>query len=243
MMRAMDRRPAVSIVIPARNEKGRLADTLRGVRRMRERSDGVRWEELIVVDDGSTDGTYEEALLWADRVLRNKRNCGKGRAMDIGWKAAGASDIVLFLDADLGASAEHAFLLLEPILADRADMTVARLPEPTRPGGFGIVKGLARRGIRRLGGFEALAPLSGQRAIRAELLRNIGTLAGGFGADVALTIDAARLGYRICEVAVPFTHRETGRNLPGFWHRGKQFVSVAAVLLARWRAGGAGGEY
>lgn len=228
----------VSIVIPAWNEAGRIADTLRSLRTMRDEQPHVRWAQLIVVDDGSTDGTYEEALPWADRIVRNPRKLGKGRSLEIGWKAAAAgSEVILFLDADLGISARHAGLLAQPVLDESADMAIARLPAPARPVGFGLAKGLARRGIYRLTGYVAGAPLSGQRAIRAEALRAIGSLAAGFGVEVGLTIDAARKGYRICEVEVPFTHRETARDWSGCCHRGRQFFAISATLLRKWREG------
>lgn len=224
-------RPSITIVIPAWNEKDRIRDTLLSLGK-------APWKryskEVVVVDDGSKDGTSEVVGGLADRVIRHPSNLGKGKAMETGWRAT-SGEVILFLDADLGSTAGHAWKLLDPILRDQADMTIAILPPAMRKGGFGFVKGLASLGIHRLCGFRAAAPLSGQRAIRREVLERIGGLAGDFGIEVGLTIDTARSGYRIREVEVPLRHRETGRDLSGFVHRGKQLVQVGKTLLHKWR--------
>ncbi|MDI3281269.1 MAG: glycosyltransferase family 2 protein, partial [Bacillota bacterium] len=75
---------------------------------------------------------------------------------------------------------------------------------------------------------------SGQRAVRRRVLEAVGGFADGFGAEVALTIDAARCGFRIGEVPVEMWHAETGRDLAGFWHRGIQFCQVARSLWPRF---------
>jgi hypothetical protein len=85
-----------------------------------------------------------------------------------------------------------------------------------------------------LSGFEAQQPLSGQRAITADCLAAVRPLAGGFGVETAMTIDAVRGGFRVLEVPVPgLTHRVTGRTLKGFGHRGRQGAEIARVVLAR----------
>jgi glycosyltransferase involved in cell wall biosynthesis len=225
-------RPSVSIVIPAWNEGARITSTLSCLTELK-RNESV-FDEIVVVDDGSTDNTAEKAGKWADRVIRHQANRGKGAALEIGWKGA-QGDIVVFLDADLEESAIHAAMLVQPVVDGLADMTVASFPRAQARGGFGLVKGLASRGIQSLCGFTATAPLSGQRAVRRELLADTRGLSGGFGIEVGLTIDAVKKGYRVMEVQVPFHHRETGRDLRGFIHRGKQFIAVGRTLYEKWR--------
>jgi glycosyltransferase involved in cell wall biosynthesis len=219
-----------TIVIPAWNEERRIADTLAGLQWVKRKYNA----EIIVVDDGSRDKTAQQALRWTDRVIRHGRKMGKGRAMESGWRAADG-DVVVFLDADLGATSCYAGRLIAPVSEQEADMAIAILPPAERKGGFGLVKGLASAGIARLSGYRTAAPLSGQRAVRRTVLERIGGLASGFGIEVGLTIDAVRHGYRIVEVEVPFRHRETGRDWRGFAHRGKQFVQVGMALLHKWR--------
>jgi hypothetical protein len=124
--------------------------------------------------------------------------------------------------------------LVDTVRSGEADMAVARFELPAARGGFGLAKKVAVSGIFRLTGMRLEAPLSGQRAVRSELLRSIGDVPSGFGIEVGLTIDAARLGYRICEVPLPLRHRETGKTVAGFWHRGTQMAAIARTILTRW---------
>ena len=108
---------------------------------------------------------------------------------------AADADVLVLLDGDLGATAAEAGTLLEPVLAGAADMTIATLPKPPASGGFGLVKGLARWGIRRLSGFEPTAPLSGQRALSRAAWEAATPFATGYGVEVGLTVRAARAGH------------------------------------------------
>lgn len=219
----------ISVVVPAFNEQQSIVQTLTAIREWNQRV------ELILVDDGSKDRTLELARPLVDKWILHERNRGKGKALSSGWKQAGG-DIILFLDADLGETARYGSELLDPIKSGEADMVIACLPRAKKKGGFGLVKGLARFGIRRLSGYHANAPLSGQRAIRREVLTKVGGLAEQFGIEVGLTIDVAQAGFRIVEKDVPFHHRETGRDVKSFLHRGKEFYWVGKTLFSKWRA-------
>jgi glycosyltransferase involved in cell wall biosynthesis len=220
----------VSVVIPAYNEADSIVSTLRAVR------ERVTCDELIVVDDGSTDRTGELADGWADLVIRLPRNLGKGGALQAGWRRAGG-DVVLLLDGDLRESAGEANNLLAPVLAGACDMAVAVLPVPAKKAGLGLAKGLAHHGIRLLTGYRARAPLSGQRAVRRQVLECTGRLDTGFGIEVGLTIDALRAGYRVLEVPVAFSHRQTGNDWAGCFHRGKEFWAIGRALGRKWWEG------
>ena len=76
-------------------------------------------------------------------------------------------------------------------------------------------------------------PLSGQRAMTVDAFRAVSPFAPGFGMEVAMTVDALRAGFRVVEVPVEMSHRETGRDLAGFVHRGKQFKDILEALAAR----------
>lgn len=224
----MKYKPTVSVIIPAFNEEERIQGTLRSVKRL------DRIDELIVVDDGSRDRTAAIAGRYADQVVRLGKHRGKGAALAEGIRHA-RGDILLFLDADLEEHAKLSGSLLEPILKGEADMTIARFPAPIRKGGFGLVKGLARSGVRRLTGKTIHATLSGQRALRREVISRLSYFPIGFGIELGLTVQALRAGFRVQEVPLPMRHRETGRDLRGFLHRGKQFVAILRTLLRLWR--------
>lgn len=226
--------PELSIIIPAWNEEERISDTLQVLQQIGCSGLSIGKHEIIVVDDGSTDDTYTQAWPWADALVKHPQRRGKGSALASGIRVA-KGETLMFLDADLRESAAHAAELLGPIYRSEADMVIGRLPRPANPAGFGVVKGLARRGIYKLSGYATTAPLSGQRAVRSEVLQRIRRLSKGYGIEVGLTIDTVRLGYRIKEVDVPFLHRETGGDWHGLLHRGKQLFSVGTTLIGKWR--------
>ncbi|MBI5135103.1 glycosyltransferase [Candidatus Uhrbacteria bacterium] len=109
----------VSCIIPAWNEAatiGALVDIA---------AHHPLISEVIVVDDGSTDSTANIARTAGATVIRNNRNIGKAQSMDRGVAAA-RNDMILFLDADLkGLTADHLTNLINPIVANAADMTIA----------------------------------------------------------------------------------------------------------------------
>lgn len=224
---------SVIALVPAFNEGSRIAATVAAARTI----PGL--DRVLVIDDASTDDTAAVARAAGAEVLALSRNSGKGAALDAGLATVAAdADVLLLLDGDLAQSAAQGAKLLPPVLEDRADMTVATFPRPTGKAGFGLVKGLARWGIARLGGgFVAEAPLSGQRALSRRAWETVTPFAFGYGVEVALTVRALRAGLRVAEVPTTMTHAATGRDFAGFAHRGRQFAHVARALarLARER--------
>lgn len=218
----------LSVVIPAYNEADKIGETLTALSTLHHVT------EIIVVDDGSQDETATVAQAKADRVIRMEQNRGKGYALDVGWRESTGS-VIAFLDADLGATASLAAGLIEPVLLNNCDMTIAKFPPAVTKGGFGLVKGLANQGVRRLTGYRISSPLSGQRVVTRQLLETVSPLAYDFGIEISLTVQALRHGFRICEVPLAFRHRESGRDWQGFVHRGKQFVDISRTLYRLWR--------
>jgi hypothetical protein len=222
---------SVTVLIPAHDEADRISATVGAALRI----EGVG--RVLVIDDASGDATAELAEAAGAEVLRLSANVGKGTALDAGLSRVRAgTDVLLMLDGDLGDSAGQGALLLEPVLAGRAAMTVATFPRPAGKAGFGLVKGLARFGIRALGGqagqaFEATAPLSGQRAMTRECWERVTPFAFGYGVEVALTVRALRAGLAVVEVPTTMAHAATGRDAAGFAHRGRQFGHVALALF------------
>lgn len=220
--------PGVTALVPAFNEEQRIVATIGG---LRQAIPGIR---IVVADDGSTDDTAVLAKSAGVEVERVSSNIGKGGALNAAFSnlEVDDSDILLLIDADLGESSVEAAALLAPVVAGQAEMVVARFKTRGK-GGFGLARNLGRLGIKFLGGFEATAPLSGQRALKAGVFREIGGLEGGYGMEVGLTIDVLRAGGRVEEVEVDMTHNETGRDLAGWRHRGRQFRQIGRVLLKK----------
>ena len=201
-------------------------------------------DRVIVVDDGSRDGTAAAAAGAGADVLRLARNRGKGGALSAGIGAAPDARAYLLVDGDLGSSATAAVRLLAPVLSGEAGMAVAVLPPAGPSGGLGSVRRLAAWGVGRAAGWRPRAPLSGQRAVDGALLRALLPLAPGFGVETALGIDAVRAGARVAEIELPLAHRPTGRGVGGFAHRGRQGGAVVRALAGRlgerWSRLGAG---
>lgn len=217
---------SVIALIPAHDEADRIAATVTAALGV----SGI--DRVMVIDDASSDGTAAIARDAGAEVLALAENRGKGGALQAGLDlVAQDADVVVLLDGDLGATAAEAGLLLAPVLDGAADMTIATLPRPPKSGGFGLVKGLARWGIRTMSGFEPTAPLSGQRALNEAALRAATPFATGYGVEVALTVRAARAGMRLLEVPTTMGHAATGRDVAGFIHRGRQFRHVAVALV------------
>jgi glycosyltransferase involved in cell wall biosynthesis len=228
-----------AVVIPAYLEAERIGATVDGARSV----PGV--DLVIVVDDGSRDegATARIAREHGAIVVRHSRNRGKGAALESGAAALAAIESrdgreearhLLLLDADLEESAAAAGALIEPVRAGTAGMTIAILPPQDTPGGgHGFVVKLARDGIRRAVGFEAAAPLSGQRCLTRETFEAALPLAYGFGVEAGLTIDVLRAGIRVLEVEAELRHRVTGSDFAAQLHRGRQYRDVAMALAAR----------
>jgi glycosyltransferase involved in cell wall biosynthesis len=217
----------VSVIIAAYNEGERIHETVSAALAI----PGV--VEVIVVDDGSTDDTAERAQeAGASRVVRSPSNEGKGAAMNRGWKEA-REDTLLFLDGDLGASAREGEKLLVPLTRNAADATLAKFPSTGKKGGFGTAVKLARWGIRRLTGSEVSFPLSGQRAMRRDVVEKIGGFTSGYSVETGMTVDLLHAGFRLVEVPTEMTHKVTGRDWAGFRHRGRQLSHIALILLKK----------
>ena len=221
---------SVTVLIPAHDEAARIAASVESALGI----PGV--SKVLVIDDASGDATADLAEAAGAEVLRLSSNLGKGAALDVGLaRVRAGADVLLMLDGDLGASAAQGALLLEPVLSGEAAMAVAAFPRPEGKAGFGLVKGLARFGIRALGGaagrsFAATAPLSGQRAMTRECWEKVTPFAFGYGVEVALTVRALRSGLTVVEVPTTMSHDATGRDAAGFAHRGRQFAHVARAL-------------
>ncbi len=108
----------VSVVIPAFDEVGTIADVIASALQH-------PWvEEVLVVDDGSADGTAQVAEAAGARVIRLDQNAGKAAALDAGVRSAKAS-ILLFLDADVTGHTQHSLSqIMQPVIEGRFEMNV-----------------------------------------------------------------------------------------------------------------------
>ncbi len=220
----------LAVIVAARNEADRIADTVAALR------GALPGAVIWVADDASSDGTAEAAMTAGAQVVSRGRPHGKGANVSAAAEAAlsdgSQPSLVLLCDGDLGGSAARLAPLVEAVAAGKCDLAVAAFGRRVG-GGFGLALGFARWAIRRLSGFEAEAPISGQRAMRVEVLRATLPFARGYGMEIGMTVDAVRAGYRIGEYELDLSHRATGRTFVGFVHRGRQLLDFGRVYMSR----------
>jgi glycosyltransferase involved in cell wall biosynthesis len=215
----------VAAVVPAYNERERISAVLDAIKAAQS------VQEIVVVSDGSTDGTYE--LVAADpaiKAVKMDENRGKGAAMRAGAESTDA-DVVLFLDADLiGMDGVRVDALVRPVLEDSADMAI----------------GIFRDGRGATDLAQFIAPfISGQRALKREVFLGIPKLDGvRSGVETAITKYARSHNLRVARVDLPgCTHCMKEEKL-GFWrgfaHRMRMYVDIGRIMLdgREYRNGG-----
>jgi len=183
----------VSVVIPAFNEEKSIIHVINTVKKV----DSI--SEIIVVDDGSVDETYNLVSKCDDvLLLKHPNNKGKGSAMKTGLKKV-SNDIVLFLDADLSEINQYQIeAILKPILDGEADITKTKFKREA-----GRVTELTAKPLLQFF-FPELnfdQPLSGQFASVKSFLDRI-DLEHDYGVDIGIVLDADAQGMRIQEVDI-----------------------------------------
>lgn len=221
------------MLVAARNEADRLPATLAALASAFPRA------QVWVADDASKDTTAALARAAGARVHTVARHAGKGGALgatacaalaELGDGAGGR--ICILCDGDLGASAGALAALAHAVERGEGDLAIAVFAR-RRGGGLGIAVAFARWAIRDGCGASMVAPLSGQRALRAGAFERLLPLAAGFGMEVGMTIDAVRAGLRVSELELDLGHRVSGRTPAGFAHRLRQLIDCVRAYRAR----------
>ncbi|MGZ6347640.1 MAG: glycosyltransferase family 2 protein, partial [Anaerolineales bacterium] len=214
-------KPLIAAIIPTYNEEINVEGVLTVLYAT------PQLDEIILVDDGSSDGTVEILKQAAStderiRVILHESNHGKGQAIFTGW-ASTCAPILLLLDADLkNLTPAHLQALLDPIVNHRADMTL----------------GLFRGGHFSTTLSHRLTPfLTGQRGLRAELLKYVSREASaGYGFEVALTLAASRKGFRKRVVPMDGVWHPSSeaRSERGFWSGALWKAHMYGQIIHAW---------
>lgn len=182
----------VSVIIPAYNEEDTVAKVVEVVRNV------SFVDEIIVVNDGSSDKTKEEAIKAGAIVINHETNKGKGEALYTGYKQA-ECDVIAFIDADIyNLTSKKVESMIMPILLGDAEITKTKFSRVS-----GRVTELTAKPLLNFFfpeiSFEQ--PLSGQFAARKSTLRKI-NFEKDYGVDVGIVIDADVLGISIMEIDI-----------------------------------------
>ncbi|MGJ3247466.1 MAG: glycosyltransferase family 2 protein [Elainellaceae cyanobacterium] len=200
----------LSIVIPCFNELGTIGNVVEAVK-----NSPIQNQEIIVVDDGSTDGTCQllQSVIepQVDRVIYHPENRGKGAALRSGFAAA-TGDIVIVQDADLEYDPQEYLLMIEPILSDRADVVFGSRFSSGRP--HRVVY------YWHMVGNQFLTTLSNMltninltdmetcyKAFRRDVIQSIRIQENRFGVEPEITAKVAKLDCRIYEVGISYYGR------------------------------------
>jgi glycosyltransferase involved in cell wall biosynthesis len=222
------------VIVAARNEADRVGATVNALKAAFPQA------RVWVADDASDDETQAVAIGHGAQVVSRGRPHGKGGNVTAAAEAAlgdePVPELVLLCDADLAGSAAELPALVAAVEDGSCDLAIAAFARRVG-GGFGLALGFARWAIERRSGYRAQAPISGQRAMRTELLRELLPFAAGYGMEIAMTIDAVRGGHRVREVELDLSHRATGRTPRDFLHRGRQLLDFVRVWWSRRKPG------
>ena len=238
--------PDLSVVVPALNERDRLPKSLERIHDYLGKCADWTSSEIVVVDDGSTDGTADaiRALSFSSAttitVAVHSENRGKGAAVRTGL-ALSSGTWVLLTDADLSAPIEGLELLRREAIPDAVaigsraiERRLVATPQPRHRDLMGRVFNVI---VRRLGlsGFRdtqcGFKLFPGDLARRLAMVQQI----DGFAFDVELLLLAEQWGYTVREVGVPWHHVEASRVLP-LRHSSQMMRDL--LRLAWWRFSG-----
>ncbi len=202
----MNPAPVLSVVVPALDEGDRIGAAVSQILAAMDAA-GLA-VEVVVVDDGSTDATCDEAAAAGARALRLERNVGKGAAVRAGVLAA-VGERIAFLDADLAYPPDQLVALVAALDAG-ADVVVGSRhhpdsldqagTSPTRAVGNRVFSAFARIAL----GIDQDDPQCGFKAFRREAARVLfrESRVDGFAFDAEVLFLASKLGYRVVEVPV-----------------------------------------
>ncbi len=217
----------VSVIIPALNEEEPIFAVVSEIHETCIPS------EVIVVDNGSSDGTAERAQAAGARVVVEPHR-GYGRACQAGVNAiSNDCEVIVFLDGDGSDCPEFMSQLVQPILANTQDFVIgSRTRGQREPGSMNfpqIASGYMAGFILRILYGVRFTDMSPFRAIRPEVLRQLGMREQTYGWNLEMQMRVARAGLRVLEIPVSHRCRTGGQSKVSGTVRGT-FVAGSRII-------------
>lgn len=208
-----------SIVIPARNEAKSLGLLLQNL------PTAFPSAEIIVVDDGSSDGTNAIASELGAQVIRHPIGLGNGAAIKSGARAA-KGDIIVFMDAD-GQHQPEDIPKLIALLNNNYDMAVGARSRNSQAGWHrASANGIYNRLASWMVGHKIMDLTSGFRAVKAEKFRRfLYLLPNGFSYPTTITMCFFRAGYGVGYIPI-YAPKRTGKSHLRIWRDGVRFLLI-----------------
>lgn len=221
----MYKNKSITVVIPVYNEEKYIDKTIKGISQFKF------IDNIVIVDDGSTDGTLNKIKNYNVEIIKLNKNTGKGFAIKKAIRDRDF-DILVLIDGDLGYTSKEIIKLINPIIEEKCDVSIAKFPKLNKKYGFGLVKTLSKIGVYIYTGKTLNCTLSGQRVYTKKSIENIKYVPDKFGIEVAMTIQALEQNLKIKEIDVNMKHRVTKKDIKGFFHRGRQFIHIFITLIS-----------
>lgn len=204
----------ISVIIPAYNEGGTIGWVIEGVRKALK----DQKFEIIIVDDGSTDNTYEVASKYPVEIVRHEINMGYGAALKSGFSKA-KGDIIVTLDADGQHNPIEIPSLINPILQGKADLVIGSRYLKKGESGFGFFRTLFEKAliflVRNALKIKVSDSQSMFRAIRRDALLKL-NLKERKWVSIEMLAEAKRNNLKIQEVQINVRKRLYGSSKGGF---------------------------
>ncbi len=229
----------VCILIPVYNERYRVGEAVEQVLQA-PLPEGLR-RHLVLVDDGSTDGTAEVLREVADRypgvvtLLRHERNQGKGAAVRTAIQAA-KGEFAIIQDADLEYDPQDYPTLLAPLLNNKADAVFGSrfTPKACRRVLYfwhGVVNGLLTTLSNMATNLNLTDMETGYKAFRLEILKSIPLRCNRFGMEPEITAKVAKRGLKVYEVPISYHGRTYQEGKKITWRDG---LKALAAIVYYW---------